>query len=418
MKVHRQRETESESERETRDRYHENEKSEMRKAFRIIWCWCIPVFVFGAAVVVLAEGGTASENGTDETGPAAPPAPHTNVAVVTLLHTAAYVPGAEVLVQSLNQAGAMGDRILLYVGPETDPRSDLTPEHLEDLRLAGWNRTIGLTKDSDNYPYTECKIYDEAVAQIESGTPWSNVRRFWGCCSKFAIWTLTEYDAVVYMDADSFVLHNFDEIYENILGDDDDATGHGDSNSNRTLFALATPPCWEDPPDCKDFYTAFLLIKPQPEVHDALQQLTSKIMEPWADSAAINERFVSQWGRLPRYTMVAQSETARPTVVSEDDTSTEHGKVDWSVVKVYDFAGPPAGKPWVTHQFQKATQNPYVHGFALKGVEPDSIFAQRYLHPQWLWNGHYEAVLKAKHEAKETKKTTATAKGNGMSGEL
>lgn len=79
-------------------------------------------------------------------------------AVVTLLTTKEYVPGAEVLAQSLIKTNTAGDRVLLYISNEEDERSGITEEHLRDLKFAGWDVFVPLTKKDGNlvtYEITE-----------------------------------------------------------------------------------------------------------------------------------------------------------------------------------------------------------------------------------------------------------------------
>ena len=72
------------------------------------------------------------------------------LAVVTLLTSESYVPGAEVLAQSLILTKTKGDRVLLYISNEEDERSGITEEHLDDLRFAGWDILIPLTRKDGN----------------------------------------------------------------------------------------------------------------------------------------------------------------------------------------------------------------------------------------------------------------------------
>lgn len=303
------------------------------------------------------------------------------VAVVTLVTTSAYAAGAMVLAHSLNRVNATGDRVLLYVLPEDDARSDLSSNTLQDLQDAGWTTTIQLTKK--NHTFTECKMSPELKQAIQAQNPQllASLERYWGTCGKFAVWTLTQYDAVVYMDADSIALHNFDFVYEYILKEGAAFAAHG------------TPDCWENetPIPCDAFYGAFLVIKPLSHVHDYLQQLANQYNLGEGEQPLLN-KVISKWTPLPRYTLVAQTETARPRIMLDDD---DDGKVDWSRVKVYDFAGPPATKPWVTYALQKKRGDKYAHGY-FGWIDPNSEQFQLYMYPQWVWNDYYDAILERK----------------------
>ena len=296
-----------------------------------------------------------------------------SVAVVTLLTTSAYVPGAEVLAYSLDSVNATGDRVLLYVGGEEDARSDLYEEHIDDLRRAGWNRIIPLTRESNTY--TECKVFEKNREQLMATT----IKRYWGTCSKIAIWTLTNYDAVVYIDADSLVLNNFDFVYNYIL------EGAGDS-----LFAQGTPGCWETPPNCDSFYSAFLVVKPSHHIQQYFHNIAKETELINGDIELLNAVY-KNWKPLPRYTLVAQTEQARPR-------NPETNEVDWSHVKVYDFSGAPVTKPWVTYEIQRSKKDKYAHG-VFSDVEPASDIAETYMYPQWLWNDYYEAVVENRKQS-------------------
>ena len=302
------------------------------------------------------------------------------VAVVTLVTTSAYAVGAMVLAHSLNRVNATGDRVLLYVLPEDDARSDLSSNILQDLQDAGWTTTIQLTKK--NHTFTECKMAPQLKQAIQAQNPQllAGLERYWGTCGKFAMWTLTQYDAVVYMDADSIALHNFDFVYDYIL------------RRGAAFAAHGTPGCWEDetPITCDTFYGAFLVIKPLAHVHDYLQQLANRHNLGEGEQPLLN-KVISKWKPLPRYTLVAQTETARPRMLDDDDGK----EVDWSRVKVYDFAGPPSTKPWVTYALQKERGDMYAHGYFGR-INPNSEQFHMYMYPQWVWNDYYDAILERK----------------------
>ena len=75
------------------------------------------------------------------------------------------------------------------------------------------------------------------------------------------------------------------------------------------------------------------------------------------DIVVLNE-VIKAWKPLPRYTLEAQTETARPMMYPHDLNATT---VDWDQVKVYDFAGPASNKPWLTYDLQKQTGDKYSH---------------------------------------------------------
>mmetsp|Transcript_3046 Transcript_3046/g.4970 ORF Transcript_3046/g.4970 Transcript_3046/m.4970 type:complete len:349 (-) Transcript_3046:359-1405(-) len=295
------------------------------------------------------------------------------VAVVTLVSTAKYVPGAEVLGESLKHVKATGDRVVLWISAEDDPRSDITEEHLQDLKDAGWERFIQLTKKDGTF--TECKVTEEQKRQLQASTSdLGGVDRYWGTCSKFAVWTLSEYDTVVYIDADSVALGNFDFVY------DDDAP----------FIAQGTPGCWEEPPNyvCDAFYGAFMVIKPTPNIGEYLHKVAETTSLPGGELLLLNQ-IINNWKPLPRYTLVAQTETARPLI------DPNRPEVDWAQVKVYDFAGRPNTKPWEVYRLRKETGDEYAHGY-FKRLTPSHAGFHRFTHPQLVWSQYYDAILKRK----------------------
>ena len=324
-------------------------------------CWTV------AAVLLCLLSVTGADNDT----------PERRVAVVTLITTSVYIPGAQVLVESLKRVNATGDKILLWVSSEDDGRSDLTHDHMQDLTDAGWTKTIQLTEQDGTL--TSCQVSESQQAMIETTPGLAGVARYWGTCNKFAMWTLTDYDAVIYLDADSLALNNFDFVYDYIQDD--------------TVFAAqGNTDCWEEPPhnECKNFYTALMAIKPIENVakyfHDLAQREGTYLV---GGELELLNRVIARWNHLPRYTLVAQSEKARPLV---DPGSPE---VDWTQVNVYDFAGPPTTKPWKTYWLQKETGDKYANAH-LERITPDMPAFHTYVHPQWVWNEYYDAVLERK----------------------
>jgi hypothetical protein len=344
--------------------------------------------------IAIATTASTIEITNDEVSPE--PKQPKKVAVVTLVTTSAYAAGAEVLAHSLKQVNATGDRVLLYVLPEDDARSDLSPQILQDLQHAGWTTIRQLTEQDGTF--TDCKMSPEVRQTIQAQNPQLLVglERYWGTCGKFAVWTLTEYDAVVYVDADSLVLGNFDFVYDYILNE-----------GGAALAAQGTPACWEEqqsssssPDDSCTFYGAFLVIRPLAHVHDFLRKLANRTNLHEGEQPLLN-KVISKWTPLPRYTLVAQSETARPRI---QEGKEEEEEVDWSRVKVYDFAGPPVTKPWVTYALQKQSGDKYAHGYYGR-IIPNSVQFHRYMYPQWVWNDYYDAILERKRN--ELSKTEA-----------
>eukprot|EP00814_Leptocylindrus_danicus_P020324 CAMPEP_0116045658 /NCGR_PEP_ID=MMETSP0321-20121206/27754_1 /TAXON_ID=163516 /ORGANISM="Leptocylindrus danicus var. danicus, Strain B650" /LENGTH=319 /DNA_ID=CAMNT_0003527043 /DNA_START=155 /DNA_END=1114 /DNA_ORIENTATION=- len=306
-----------------------------------------------------------------------------NVAVVTLVTTSSYVPGAEVLAESLQRVNAIGDRVLLYVPPEEDDRSDITVQHLRDLELAGWNKLQPLT--TENGKFSKCKGA-ELVANVEE---LSTMARYWGTCSKLALWSLVEYDKVIYIDADSIVLNNFDHLYDIIQ-----------QSKGINFAAQQSPNCPAEAdsmqyvPESCQYQTAFLILKPYEHIYDYLKKQmdnSKNIFEgelPWLNGV------ISSFYALPMWTSIAQTNNVRPWIEKMQGEK----DVDWSQVISFDFTG--TSKPWITYALQKESGNLYRHP-VFGSVKRDSIYDKIYMHPQRIWNEYYEVVIERKKEKNE-----------------
>ncbi|XP_020576878.1 UDP-glucuronate:xylan alpha-glucuronosyltransferase 1-like isoform X2 [Phalaenopsis equestris] len=107
-------------------------------------------------------------------------------AYATILHSAhIYVCGAIVAAQSIRLAGSTRDLVILV--DET-----ISSHHRDGLEEAGWKvRTIQRIRN----PKAERDAYNE----------WNY--------SKFRLWQLTEYDKIIFIDADLLILRNIDFLF-------------------------------------------------------------------------------------------------------------------------------------------------------------------------------------------------------------
>uniref|UniRef100_A0A7N0ZZD0 Hexosyltransferase n=1 Tax=Kalanchoe fedtschenkoi TaxID=63787 RepID=A0A7N0ZZD0_KALFE len=108
-------------------------------------------------------------------------------AYATILHSAhVYVCGAIAAAQSIRMSGSTRDLVILV----DDSISD---HHKEGLEAAGWKiHTIQRIRN----PKAEKDAYNE----------WNY--------SKFRLWQLTEYDKIIFIDADMLILRNIDFLFE------------------------------------------------------------------------------------------------------------------------------------------------------------------------------------------------------------
>ncbi|KAJ4758386.1 Hexosyltransferase [Rhynchospora pubera] len=107
-------------------------------------------------------------------------------AYATILHSAQlYVCGAIVAAQSIRQAGSTRDLIILV-------DESISSEHRAGLQSAGWQvRTIKRIRN----PKAERDAYNE----------WNY--------SKFRLWQLTDYDKIIFIDADMLIMRNIDFLF-------------------------------------------------------------------------------------------------------------------------------------------------------------------------------------------------------------
>ena len=107
-------------------------------------------------------------------------------AYATILHSAhVYVCGAIAAAQSIRMSGSTRDLVILV--DET-----ISEYHRSGLEAAGWKiRTIQRIRN----PKAEKDAYNE----------WNY--------SKFRLWQLTEYDKIIFIDADLLILRNIDFLF-------------------------------------------------------------------------------------------------------------------------------------------------------------------------------------------------------------
>ena len=98
-----------------------------------------------------------------------------------------YVPGLEVLGRSLAETGTVAPRVAMVT-------RDVTQLARTRLAAEGW--AIHEVEPIDN-PATDLLM-----------------PRFAGVFTKLRVWELTQYRKVVFLDADTIVLHNIDELFE------------------------------------------------------------------------------------------------------------------------------------------------------------------------------------------------------------
>ncbi|XP_028088164.1 UDP-glucuronate:xylan alpha-glucuronosyltransferase 1-like isoform X1 [Camellia sinensis] len=174
---------------------------------------------------------------------------HHREAYATILHSAhVYVCGAIVAAQSIRMAGSTRDLIILV-------DDTISEYHRSGLEAAGWKiRTIQRIRN----PKAEKDAYNE----------WNY--------SKFRLWQLTDYDKIIFIDADMLILRNIDFLFRM---PEISATGNNGTLFNSGVMVI-------EPSDC----TFKLLI-------DHINEIESY---NGGDQGYLNEIF-TWWHRIPKH---------------------------------------------------------------------------------------------------------------------
>lgn len=128
-------------------------------------------------------------------------------AYVTLVTNADYAMGATALMRSIVLSGTAADRVVLHTGGVS--ANDLEPVAALGCRLV--RAELLPTSDAFNARHTRSRLH--ADAPFTKGrkpafhTPLDNF-------CKLRLWQLTDYDSVVFIDADAIVLKNIDKLFE------------------------------------------------------------------------------------------------------------------------------------------------------------------------------------------------------------
>ena len=233
---------------------------------------------------------------------------HQRVAYATVIHSSeAYVCGAIALAQSIMQNNSTNDLVLLH-------DSSLSPESLGGLRAAGWKTKLIQPIRS---PFARKDSYNE----------WNY--------SKLRLWQLTDYDKVVFIDADLIVLKNIDKFF-------------------------AYPQLSAAPNDKVLFNSGIMVIEPSTCLFEDMMSKRNKLLSyNGGDQGFLNEAF-TWWHRLPtrlNYLKIFKNQ-GNPDHEMQKGPYTIHflGLKPWACYKDYDcnwdmvdrhvFASDTAHKRW------------------------------------------------------------------------
>lgn len=127
-------------------------------------------------------------------------------AFVTLVTNADYMRGATALVRSLQLTGTSADIIVMHTG-------GVPPDALAPLAALGARlRPVDLLPTSDAFNARHARARLHEAAPFNKGekplfhTPLDNF-------AKLRLWQLTDYDRIVFIDADAIVLRNIDRLF-------------------------------------------------------------------------------------------------------------------------------------------------------------------------------------------------------------
>jgi len=213
--------------------------------------------------------------------------------------------------------------------------------------------------------------------------------RYWGTFSKVAIWSLVQYDSLIYIDADGIVLKNLNHLFDVI-----------DPLKNIIIAAQLAPGC--DLPtemhirkgEC-EFQTAFLVIKPQSDIFKYLVNNVKNASRKFEGELPYLNQVFWRIYTLPKWTSIPQTTTERPITTLQIGDREESSSVDWNQVYSYDFSGKM--KPWYCYQHQKDNGS-NAHPFFGNASRETAVFST-YIVPLHLWYNLYEDL----QEQKETR---------------
>lgn len=233
-------------------------------------------------------------------------------AYVTLLINESYVPGALTLAYSLRKTGTKHKLAVLVDTTTVSP-------HSQTLTEKAFDEVIKIDGDKMFMPI-------DVVAK-KLGRPQLAVT-----LTKILIWQLTQYDHIIYLDADTIPLKSLDHLFEKYA-------------SQKPTEVVSAPDIgWPDV-----FNSGVMLIKPDTSVFTYLKDFSEAENSSYdgADQGLLNEAFHLQgtegysWTRLPFiYNMT-------PSTLYQSSPATERFFYD---IHVVHFVG--SVKPWLYSPLQ------------------------------------------------------------------
>ncbi|QKJ87716.1 glycosyltransferase family 8 protein [Paramixta manurensis] len=211
---------------------------------------------------------------------------------VTLLTKANYLPGVETLHASLQASGTRWPLVVMVT-------EEIAPAECQRLREQG------------------CLI--RAVMPLNPGNQSAEhyvAERFTDVWTKLRSWELTEFERVVFLDADMLVMQNMDELLEMPLPEQGIAACHACrcnpnhiANYPRSWTPENCAYSWQErnqpTPDRLDNYlnSGLLVLTPDEQVFQQLEAAIAAITDlsayPFPEQDLLNEFFAKRWTPLP-----------------------------------------------------------------------------------------------------------------------
>ncbi|KAJ2636961.1 glycogenin glucosyltransferase [Coemansia sp. RSA 1286] len=232
----------------------------------------------------------------------------------TLLTTDSYLHGALTLAASIRQTGTSHEIICLVA------EGQLSKPALERLSLA-FDRVVSVPV-LDTRDYANLAL----LGRPDLGTT----------VTKIAVWSLTEYSRVVFLDADTLVLQNIDSLLDNPSKESELGMRQNGGMQNEGLLAAAPDLGW---PDC--FNSGVFVAKPSKSTHDnLLKMLVTQGSFDGGDQGLLNAYF-SDWSRADHTRRLPFSYNTTSTSFYTYAPAFARFSSD---IKVVHFIGPH--KPW------------------------------------------------------------------------
>jgi alpha-N-acetylglucosamine transferase len=255
-------------------------------------------------------------------------------AYVTLVTNADYALGARVLLQSIALTGTTADLVVLHTGGA--PAADMVP--LADLGARLIRTDLLATSDAFNAAHARARLH--GAAPFTKGekppfhTPLDNF-------AKLRLWQLTDYERVVFLDADTLMLRNCDKLF-----------GYPEFS--------AAPNVYESLADFHRLNSGVFVAKPDPATFARMMQMLDQPDAFWRRTdQTFLQSFFPDWHGLPvTYNMLQYVWFNMPALW------------DWNEIRILHYQ---YEKPWDAANPRKAQLEPLIalwHSFA-RGETPD-----------------------------------------------